>query len=314
MSTSFGLSVTRNELINAVLRTLGKLGLTQTAEPEDFTNCSQALNLMIKSWMNKGATLWKIEMVAVPMVVGVVQYPIGPAAAYVYSATVTDGGSGYTAATVAITGGGGTGATAIATVAGGAVTAITITAGGSAFTSAPTVTISGDGTGASATGTIVGLTTDLPIKILDGGNYIRNDDTSIDTPVTMLSRQEYNILGNKTTSGTVPCQFFCDLQIPNRQLYVYPEPTDESVDYTMYLVAQMIIADATAAADTFNFPQESMNALKWGLCHEVMTEYGVDDRTERRVLRMYDMYVKEMFDFSVEEASTFFTYNNQGYR
>ena len=66
--------------------------------------------------------------------------------------TLTNGGSGYTAApTVAITGGGGSGATATATIANGSVSGFTITNAGSGYTSLPTVTISGGGgTGAAA--------------------------------------------------------------------------------------------------------------------------------------------------------------------
>lgn len=67
----------------------------------------------------------------------------------VSSATVTDGGTGYTEATVAITGDG-TGATATAVLDGGAVSAVVVTNPGTGYTSA-TVTITGDGSGATAT-------------------------------------------------------------------------------------------------------------------------------------------------------------------
>lgn len=68
-------------------------------------------------------------------------------------ATVTAGGTGYTAApTVTLTGGAGSGATATATVAGGVVTGVTITNKGTGYTSAPTVAFTGGaGTGATAT-------------------------------------------------------------------------------------------------------------------------------------------------------------------
>lgn len=79
-----------------------------------------------------------------------------PVIADVSAATVTAGGTGYSATpTVTITGGGGTGATATATVAGGVITGITITNPGVGYTSAPTITITDPtGTGATATSTI----------------------------------------------------------------------------------------------------------------------------------------------------------------
>lgn len=72
----------------------------------------------------------------------------------VSTVNITNGGSGYTTASVAFSGGGGTGAAATATLTGGVVTSITVTSTGSGYTSAPTVSISGDGTGATATSTV----------------------------------------------------------------------------------------------------------------------------------------------------------------
>lgn len=76
--------------------------------------------------------------------------------------TITNGGSGYSSATVSITGGGGTGATATATVESGEVVSITITDAGSGYTSAPTVTITGDGDDAAATAELSSNDWDLP--------------------------------------------------------------------------------------------------------------------------------------------------------
>jgi len=60
-------------------------------------------------------------------------------------------GSGYTAATVTISGGGGSGALATATITGGQITGITVSPKGTGYTSAPTVSItSTTGTGAAA--------------------------------------------------------------------------------------------------------------------------------------------------------------------
>ena len=80
-------------------------------------------------------------------------YPYQGAVAAV---TLTDAGSGFTAApTVSFSGGGGTGVTATASVTSQTVASITITANGTGFTSVPTVTVSGNGGTASATATIM---------------------------------------------------------------------------------------------------------------------------------------------------------------
>jgi hypothetical protein len=66
----------------------------------------------------------------------------------VNSVNVTDGGtSGCTAVSVAFTGGGGSGATADVTLGSGVITAITVTNPGSGYTAAPTVVFTEDCTG-----------------------------------------------------------------------------------------------------------------------------------------------------------------------
>lgn len=70
----------------------------------------------------------------------------------VASLTITNAGSGYTAApTVSFGGGGGSGVTASASISSGTVSAVTITANGSNFTAAPTVTMTGGTAGTAAT-------------------------------------------------------------------------------------------------------------------------------------------------------------------
>jgi phage tail sheath protein FI len=75
---------------------------------------------------------------------------------YVSAVNVTNGGSGYTTATVTFSAApaGGTTATGTAVITGGAITGITITNPGAGYVSAPSVTISGDGTGATATAVV----------------------------------------------------------------------------------------------------------------------------------------------------------------
>lgn len=318
MSSSFGLTFTRNDLIRAALRALGVIGQTQAPSTEDFTFCSEALNLMLKAWINKGATLWKIQEFEVPMVEGIPLYPIGPTAGYLDTAavTITDGGSG-TNGTYALgisDAGGGTGATGTYTVSGGTITAVTITAPGSSYVTPILSFPSGGVSGQDVTIVPVGLTRSRVQKVLDQGNFLRNNTTSYDQPIFQLSRQGYNSLGNKSTNGTIPSQFWYDpaftTSSSNGNLYVYTVPGAD-IDHTMHLMGQIIINDTTLAADLFDFPQEFLNALKWGLAYDLIPEYGVDPTTEARIKERYQVYVTDAFDFSVEEASTYLVYDTR---
>ena len=116
------------------------------------------------------------------------------------TASVTAGGSGYTAATVAFTGGGGTGATATAVVSSGAVISITITGVGSGYTSAPTMTISGDGTGATATANLEEVEVALPVTgkltYLSGFNEANSYDLSNYSLLPSSTTLRFNPNGN----------------------------------------------------------------------------------------------------------------------
>ena len=70
------------------------------------------------------------------------------------SIQVTNGGTGYTSATVSITSTTGTGATATAVVSNGTISAINVTNPGTGYKSA-TVVITGDGSDATATATLI---------------------------------------------------------------------------------------------------------------------------------------------------------------
>lgn len=74
-------TVTRDDIIKAALRSLGVIGVGETPITEDYTNCSQALNIMIKSWSKKGLPLWVTQDISIPMVSGVYEYSLGPTAA-----------------------------------------------------------------------------------------------------------------------------------------------------------------------------------------------------------------------------------------
>lgn len=319
MTTSF--SVTRDDIIKAALRTCGIIGLKQTPDPDDITYASQALNIMIKGWQTKGATLWKIQELVLPLVANQSTYKIGPTAGRVLSVTVNAGGTGYVdgasvtfSAPPGFSGYSGTTATGTLVVSGGVITGVTLTSGGSGYLTAPTITAP-TGTGASFTVNMIGLTTQRPLRVLDQGNFLRNTTTNKDTPVEMLSRSDYELYGRKDTAS-LPNSFFFDpafsVTDPNTVTRVYPEPIDNNRE--LHLFAQMTFEDVAAGSDTFDFPQEWFAVLKYGLARELVIEYGVDEATERRIEKRFAEAMGDGLGFSVEEAATYFTVDTRGGR
>lgn len=80
MATSglYSFTVTRDDIINAALRSLSVLDQASTANATDLTNCGQALNILMKEWADDGAPLWAIQWIQVPLTTGTASYTIGP--------------------------------------------------------------------------------------------------------------------------------------------------------------------------------------------------------------------------------------------
>lgn len=319
MTTSF--SITRNELIKSSLRAAGKIGLTQTPTSELYSVASEALNIMIKQWMAKGVTLWKIQEVVVTLVPSVNKYPLGPTAGYLSSIPVLTGGTGYNgsstltfSAPVAFSGFTGVTATGTLILASGVVVGVTITNPGSGYQPGfPTVTLGAPGSGATfGTPVLVGKTVQRPLRVLDQGNYIRNLATSpnyLDTPITLLGRNEYEMYGSKFSLGVVNSIFY-DPQLGNGQLYVYTNVASD-IQRELHLFCQLPFEDMDQAATAPDFPQEWFAPLKWGLTRDLIIELGADETTERRVEKRYAEVMGEGFNNSVDEASAYFTYDSR---
>lgn len=147
-----------------------------------------------------------------------------------------------------------------------------------------------------------------PLRVIDA--HLR-DSNNHDVSLMVVSRQEYDLLGDKTTQG-VPNQVFYDPQLTNGVLYVYNVPTDTA--HSIILTVQRPLQDMTAATNDFDFAQEWFQALKWGLASELGLEYGVNPAVQAQIDNKALYYKEQMDSWSQEEASTFFTPNSQMYR
>ena len=299
-------SVTRDDVIKAALRGLTELGAGEVPSTEDYTNCSQAINMMLKDWQKKGAALWLYQELSLPLITGVQTYPIGPTAGSLATAAcvITAAGTGGTTGTYTLgiaDAGGGTGATGTYTIAGGSLTAITITAAGNSYVTPVLSFPSGSLVAAAATATPVGLTATKPLRVLDA--FVR-DANDYDTSLIVISRTEFDILGAKDQTG-IPNQLYVNPQLSAMQVSFYNSPVDST--RTAHLIVQRPIYDMSAAGDTFDLPQEWYRAIKWGLMDELALEYGVEEKNLQLIMVKAEKYLTECFDFSVEEPSLYFT-------
>jgi hypothetical protein len=237
---------------------------------------------------------------------GIAVYPIGTTAGYIGAPVITTVGSGGTPGTYALTftgGGGGTGFTGNYTIgAGGYLTAINITNGGtSCINPAPAISFPLGGiTGAAGTVSVIGLSTNRPLRIMNA--FIR-DQYGNDTDLTVESRNDYNLLGNKTSPGT-PNQLYYDPQLNTGLVTVYDVPMDALS--SIHIIRQRQINEFNLATDNPDFPAEFYQALKWGLADEIALGYKSSPAVIQLCAVKAKAYLDEQMDFAQEDVSIFF--------
>jgi len=148
--------------------------------------------------------------------------------------------------------------------------------------------------------------TDRPLKVIQG--FYRNITVTpyIDIPVMVVSKQEYNVLGSKFSTGTANTIFY-DTKKLNGVLYVYLTPdVNASTNMELHIVAQLPLNDLSSALDIPDFPNEWMNCLVWNLADQLALEYGVPMNSRQEISMRAGTYKTLLTDWDVEASSTFF--------
>ena len=148
------------------------------------------------------------------------------------------------------------------------------------------------------------IVTDKPLKVIQAWN--RDPISKVDIPMRIITKQEYAILGNKTTSGK-PIQLYYEPQRDQGVVYLFPTPASSDVSSSViYITYQRPFEDFNASSDTPDFPQEWYEAVVYGLATRLASEYGlpVDQRT--LLSREADAIKTTALSFGTEEGSLYF--------
>jgi len=140
--------------------------------------------------------------------------------------------------------------------------------------------------------------------------YLRNNTANTDTDIRIISRQEYDVLGNKSSESTVN-QIYYDDQLPLGTIFTYGVPSDSST--TLYVSVQRPIQDVTSSIDNFDLPQDWFRPLKWALVEELALEYGANEQKVAYIMQKAGFLREEVFNWTEEEPSVFFTVDPQTY-
>ena len=144
-----------------------------------------------------------------------------------------------------------------------------------------------------------------PTKIIQAWNRANN----LDSPILIVSRQEYNMLGAKTTQGT-PSQLWYnppgEISATETQgtltFYVTPDANSAS-NITPYFTGVRPLADFDSSTDVMDFPQYWGNAVVWGLASQLSYEYGVGLSERQLIERKADRHRNDALSYGTEEGS-----------
>lgn len=162
-----------------------------------------------------------------------------------------------------------------------------------------------------------------PLRILDG-SFIRDSSTGTDndTPLRMISRQEYLMYGSKGVTG-IPNSIYYDSGIVDPSddtltspsegygtLFVYT-PLQTGVARTIFANVQrpifsMSTGSGPTAAQEFDLPQEWYLYLVYALAADLADDYEVPEDRILRLEKRRDEIRESLLDWSVETASTTF--------
>lgn len=131
------------------------------------------------------------------------------------------------------------------------------------------------------------------------------DSSGNERPMTHISRDEYDNLPDKNTTGEATLYHY-DPQNTQAKLYVWPVLSSTGSGTLVYTY-QRSIEDFDADADEPDYPQEWFEALRYGLAARLApTYYPQDVQMHGRLAQTSAAKLQECASFDKEPVSTFF--------
>lgn len=316
---------TRNEII------FGALRLCQAYDPENasgptatqISTAAEALNQLVKAWGANGLQLWERRYGVIfpqqnqgTFVLGspgpggdhaCLSTPLN--GGFVLTSLASDAASGAVSIVVdSVTGQLNTVGNPGVTISNTYNIGIELDDGSLYWTtvsgapSGTTVTLAVALTGAASSGnTVYCYQTKLirPLRILDA--FLRQVSGANDSPVKVISRDEYNRFGMKASAGT-PVQLYYDPQVFSGQIQLYP--TFTSVDQFLFIEFTKPIDDFVSSSDDFDLPQEWGMALKFNLALILAPEYEVPSEKFKQIGLLATASFEKVNGYDVESPAS----------
>lgn len=141
--------------------------------------------------------------------------------------------------------------------------------------------------------------TERPLMITDA--WYR-ETTSDDTPLEIISREEYWNLGDKTSEG-IPNEIYYDPQDNLGVLYVFNTADANTAGKTIELVYQRPFEDMVTATDDFDFPVEWEECIVYQLALKLAPRNGVNMQKLQFIENQANIALEEVLGWDAENTS-----------
>jgi hypothetical protein len=279
------------DIVSRALKDIGALEAGETPSSDSAQDALDMLNDMLDQWSNEDMMVFNFTEIIFPVIAGQTQYTIGPnpSTANFIGAAFTGSITGNVLTVTGITSG------AIAqgqTLSGSGITAGTkiiqfLTGAGGNVNEVGTYLLNNYQTVASSAITAyyqkpLSLNSAfVRINTSSNGQPILNG--GLDYPVSVLSLQEYEMIGLKTLNGPWPKAVYFNPGEDSGNLFVWPNPSQGE----MHLFADTIFSRYEGLSSTVTLPQGYLMCLRWCLAERLMPMYGKASPTQIQMIMKY---------------------------
>lgn len=145
-----------------------------------------------------------------------------------------------------------------------------------------------------------------PTKLVQA--WSRSTANSLDTPILLITRHEYNMLGSKTTQGqpsqlwyNPPGEISGTENVGSLTFYVTPS-SNYVANFIVKFTGVRPIQDFDSASDLMDFPQYFGNALVWGLADQLSYEYGLGLSERAMITKKAEFHKEKALSYGTEEG------------
>lgn len=310
-NTSFNL--TAANIIQEALELLGIVSPTEVTDGADYASCLRSLNMMVKSWQQKGIFVTHEAEATIFITPGQMKYILGgsnpsrTAQEPVIEILTSDD---YAATDTAIEVTSTTGMTALDVIGimcdDGTIHWTTIASVDDATNLTLTVALPSG----SSSGSYVFSYTDVmgrPLEIehvairRTGGTDLTLSSGLQDQKIHMINRDKYLNTYNKGQAGT-PVYFHFNQQNTYSELFVWPTGSRE--DERFKITYKRVIEDFTNSADTADLPQNWTACLAYNLAAYVAPKYGKEQKAAAAIAPIASQLLKDAMA-DVQDKSSF---------